>query len=149
MVLRTHRYSVAPSVLRLPPHTEVGRPSVNGVFIGSGNGLSPDRRQAITWTNNDWSLIRPRGINFSEIRIKIHKFSVKKTCSKMSSAKTSAILFRLVCVSMTGAVLRTGHQPTLYLAGSSFHLASKPDIYRSQASHNTGMGILAWSLIAF
>ena len=45
--------------------------SVNWVSIGSGNGLSPVRRQAITWTNGDLLSIGPLGINFSEIQIKV------------------------------------------------------------------------------
>ena len=39
--------------------------------IGSDNGLSPDQRQAITWTNAAILLIEPLGINFSEILIDI------------------------------------------------------------------------------
>ena len=39
-------------------------------IIGSDNGLSPDRRQAIIWTNAGLSLlIGPLGTNFSEILI--------------------------------------------------------------------------------
>ena len=36
-------------------------------IIGSDNGLSPGRRQAIVWTNNGISLIRTLGTNFSEL----------------------------------------------------------------------------------
>ena len=35
--------------------------------IGSDNGLSPGRRQAIIWTNDGILLIEPLGTNFSEI----------------------------------------------------------------------------------
>ena len=35
--------------------------------IGSDNGLSPGRRQAIIWTNAGILLIGPLGTNFSEI----------------------------------------------------------------------------------
>ena len=35
--------------------------------IGSDNGLSPGRRQAIIWTNYGQLLIGPLGINVSEI----------------------------------------------------------------------------------
>ena len=34
--------------------------SVNWATIGSDNGLSPDRRQAIIWTNADILLIRTK-----------------------------------------------------------------------------------------
>ena len=56
-------------------------------IIGSDNGLSPSRRQAIIWTNAGILLIRPRGINFSEILIEIDVFSFKKMHVKMSSAQ--------------------------------------------------------------
>ena len=56
-------------------------------IIGSYNGLSPDRRQAIIWTNAGILLIGPLGTNFSEIFIGINKFSFKKMLSKMSSGK--------------------------------------------------------------
>ena len=39
--------------------------------IGSDNGLSPDRRQAIIWTNAGILLIGLLGTNFSEIFIEI------------------------------------------------------------------------------
>ena len=55
--------------------------------IGSGNGLSPVRRQAISWTNVDLLSIGPLRTNFREIRIKIEKFSCMKMHSKISSAK--------------------------------------------------------------
>ena len=56
-------------------------------IIGSDNGLSPRRRQAIIWTSAGILLIRPLGTNFSEILIGIQTFSFKKMYLKMSSAK--------------------------------------------------------------
>ena len=56
-------------------------------IIGSDNGLSPGRRQAIIWINARILLIRPLGTNFSEILIRIQTFSFKKMHLKMSSAK--------------------------------------------------------------
>ena len=68
------------------------------VNIGSGNGLVPVRRQAITWINADLLTIRPLETNFSEILIKIQRFSFKKMHLKMSSAKCqAAILFWPQC----------------------------------------------------
>ena len=55
--------------------------------IGSDNGLSPEQRQAIIWTNAGILLIRPLGTNFIEILIEIHAFSFKKMHLKMSSGK--------------------------------------------------------------
>ena len=56
-------------------------------IIGSDNGLSPDRRQAIIWTNAGILLIGPLGTNFSEILMEILTFSFKKMRLKVSSAK--------------------------------------------------------------
>ena len=56
-------------------------------IIGSDNGLSPDRRQAIIWTNARILLIGPLGTNFSDILIEILAFSFKKMRMKVSSAK--------------------------------------------------------------
>ena len=61
----------------------VGKPKI----IGSDNGLSPVRREAIIWTNAGILLIRPLGTHFSEILIDIRIFSFKKMFLKMSSAK--------------------------------------------------------------
>ena len=59
----------------------------NLTIIGSDNGLSPDRRQAIIRTNAGILLIGPLGTNFSEILIGIQTFSFKKMHLKMASAK--------------------------------------------------------------
>ena len=60
---------------------------VDRVSIGSDNGLSPVRRQAIIWTNAVLFSIVPSGTKFSEIRIKIQDFSFMKMHLKISSAK--------------------------------------------------------------
>ena len=59
----------------------------NLTIIGSDNGLSPGRCQAIIRTNAGILLIGPLGTNFSEILIGIQAFSFKKMHVKMSSAK--------------------------------------------------------------
>ena len=56
-------------------------------IIGSDNVLSPDRRQAIIWTNAGILLIGPLGTNFGEILIEILTFSFKKIRLKVSSVK--------------------------------------------------------------
>ena len=71
-------------------------------IIGSDNGLSPDRRQAIIWTNAGLLLIGPLGTNFSEILIEILTFSFKKMRLKVSSAKR-----RPFCLGLN--VLRLGY----------------------------------------
>ena len=55
-------------------------------IIGSDNGLSPGRRQAIIWNNTGLLLIEPLGTNFSEISIGIQRFSFKKMHLNMSAA---------------------------------------------------------------
>ena len=57
------------------------------IIIGSDNGLSPGRRQAIIGTNTGILLIGPLVTKFSENLIKIQTFSFKKMHLKMSSAK--------------------------------------------------------------
>ena len=88
-------------------------------IIGSDNGLSPDRRQAIIWTNTGLLLIGPLGTNFSEILIEILTFSFKKMLLKVSSAKR-----RPFCLGPIGLDFMTGdpdsspsndHQETCYI----------------------------------
>ena len=57
------------------------------ITIGSDNGLSPERRQAIIWIISKISLIGTLRTNFSQILSEIHTFSLKKMHLKMSSAK--------------------------------------------------------------
>ena len=59
----------------------------NLTIIGSDNGLSPGRRQAIIWANDGILLIRSLETNYSEILSKIHTFSFKKMLLKTLSAK--------------------------------------------------------------
>ena len=55
--------------------------------IGSDNGLSPGRRQAIIWNNAGILLIGPLGTNFNEFLVESLIFSFKKMRLKVSSAK--------------------------------------------------------------
>ena len=57
------------------------------IIIGSDNGLSPDRRQAIIWTNAGLLSIGLLRTYFSENLIEIQQFSLKKMHVKVSSAK--------------------------------------------------------------
>ena len=61
--------------------------SVKHTNIGSDNGLSPGRRQAIIWANAGILLIGPLETNFSEILIETCTFSFKKMHLKMLSGK--------------------------------------------------------------
>ena len=66
-------------------------------IIGSDNGFSPHRRQAIIWTNAGISLIGPLGTNSSEILIEILTFSFKKMRMKVSSAKWRPFVSASMC----------------------------------------------------
>ena len=66
-------------------------------IIGSDNGLSPGRRQAIIWTNAGILLIEPLGTNFSEILVRIQIFLFKKMRLKMSSAKWRPFVSASMC----------------------------------------------------
>ena len=87
-------------------------------IIGSDNGLSPERRQAIIWTNAGILSIGPLGTTFREILIKIQTFSLKKIRLKMSSAKCSFRLgFSVLIVLWWGKpvmtqIIQTLHPPT-------------------------------------
>ena len=62
---------------------------------GSDNGFSPGRLQAIIWNNAGIFLIWTLRTNFSEILVKMHIYSFKKTHLKMPSAK-----YRSFCLSL-------------------------------------------------
>ena len=60
---------------------------IESTIIGSNNGLSPGRRQAIIWTNDWILLIGTLGTKFSEILSEIHTFSCTKMRLEMWSPK--------------------------------------------------------------
>ena len=64
-------------------------------IIGSDNGLSPGRRQAMIWTKAGILVIGPLATNFSEILIGIHIFSFKIMQLKMLSAKCGPFCLNL------------------------------------------------------
>ena len=70
-------------------------------IIGSDNGLSPGRRQAIICTSGGILLIRTSGTNFSEILSEVHTFSFKKMLLNMSSGK-----WRPFCLGLNMLTLR-------------------------------------------
>ena len=65
------------------------------IIIGSDNGLSLGRRQAIIGTSAGILLIGPLRTNFREILIEIHTFSFKKMHMKMLSGKWRPFCFGL------------------------------------------------------
>ena len=70
------------------------------IIIGSDNGLSPNRRQAIIWTNDGLLSIGPLRTYFSENLIKLQQFSLKKLHVKMASAK-----WRPSCLSLNVLII--------------------------------------------
>ena len=64
-------------------HICVGKQTI----IGSDNGLSPSRCQAIIWTNAWILLIQTSGTNFGENLSEITTFSFRKTHVKMSAKR--------------------------------------------------------------
>ena len=77
----------------------------NLTIIGSDNGLSPGRHQAITWTNVGILLIGPQGTNFSEMLMEINTFSFNKIHLKMSSGKWRPFCHGLNVLTYWGRVM--------------------------------------------
>ena len=84
-------------------------------IIGSENGLSPGRRQAIIWTNVEILLSGPLGTNTSKILIQMLLSSLKKMRLNVSSAK-----WRPFCLGLN--VLNSRHlwSTNIYLIGLNF-----------------------------
>ena len=88
----------------------------NLTIIGSDNGLSPGRCQAIIWINAGILLIGPLGTNLSEILIEIRAFLFKKMHLKTSSGKwTSSCLGLNVLMAprMRCHIMLIGNRPYL------------------------------------
>ena len=66
-------------------------------IIGSDNGLSPGRHQAIIWTNDGILLTGTLGTNFNEILIEIHTFPLKNPFENVVW-KMASILSQPQCV---------------------------------------------------
>ena len=64
----------------------------NLTIIGSDNGLSPGRHQAIIWTSDGQLLIEHLGTNFSEILIEILTFFIQESAFESVVWKMAAIL---------------------------------------------------------
>ena len=71
-------------------------------IIGSENGLTPGRHQAIIWTNAGILLVGPLGTNFDQILIEMYTFSFKKMHLKMSSEK-----WRPFCLGLNVLIYKT------------------------------------------
>ena len=87
--------------------------SVNWFSMGSRNGSSSVRHQAITWTNADLLSIKPLWTIFIEISIEIQTFSLTKRHLKMSCA-----IFPLSCPGRDGLIR---HMPPISLCFFIYH----------------------------
>ena len=96
------------------------------IIIGSDNGLSPDRRQAIVWTNARLLSIGSVRTYFNENLIKIQQFSFKKMHVKLSSAK-----WRPSCLGLNvlnGKDLRRKCLRIYYISGITWHSLRPLDV---------------------
>ena len=97
-------------------------------IIGSDNGLSPGRRQAIIWTNVVILLIGPLGTNFVEILIGIQIFSFKKMHLKMSSD-----IWRPFCLGLN-------------VLNCQYHACWCPCDFRRQGTSSHGIDQISWNI---
>ena len=81
-------------------------------IIGSDNGLSPGRREAIIWINAGILLIGP---NFSEILISIQTFSFKKNAFENVICEMASILSRPQWVNQSFTPLCLHHVVNPYI----------------------------------
>ena len=94
------------------------------IIVGSDNGLSPDRRQAIISTNAGLLSIGPLRTYFSENLIKIQQFSLKKIHMKMSLEK-----WRPSCLGLN--VLKTTRELSFLISSSR----NSNDMAKSTCAH--------------
>ena len=100
-------------------------------IIGSDNGLSPGRRQAIFWTNPGMLLIGPLGTNFSEILIEIYTFSFKKMHLKMSSGKWRPFCLGLnVLNHIVSSITRTTHLVPYQIIAFHFEIGCPNSLHK-------------------
>ena len=104
----------------------------NITIIGSDNGLSPGRRQAIIWTNAVILSIGPLGTNFSEILIKIITFSFKKMRSKVSSGKRRSSCLGLNVLNQFWLVVNGAHSNIIqkFILNSNYFIRGKSSAER-------------------
>ena len=85
-------------------------------IIGSDNGLSPGRRQAIIGTNAGILLIGPLGTNLIEILNEIYTFSFKRMYLKMSSGNGGHLVSASMCTANRSNLI-----PPQAKHGNDFH----------------------------
>ena len=97
------------------------------IIIASDNGLSPDRRQAIIWTNAGLLSIAPLRTYFSENLIKKQPFSLKKMHVKTSSAQwcPSCLGLNVLNHNKTERYKNVWHSPKIYVSSHLTHVKTK------------------------
>ena len=104
------------------------------ITIGSDNGVSPGRRQAIIWTNAGILSIRPLETNFSEILIEIIIVSFKIMRLKVSSAMRRPFCLGLNVLNL---VNDSDCRSSAYQKCGQLQLGKLSRVFRLSASNNT------------
>ena len=106
-------------------------------IIGSNNGLSPERRQAIIWTNAGILLIGPLGTNFSENLIEIQIFSFEENTFENVVCEMAVILSGPQCVYGCNGIcgLQCGHSGGNILFAKQFGAKTSAAIMLDGVNH--------------
>ena len=99
---------------------------VKQTIIGSDNGLSPGRRQAIIWTNAGILVNGPLGTNFSEILIEIQTFFIQENALEYVICEMASILSRPQCVKKLQTQLHWNEPNPCYVVSAYFHRICTP-----------------------
>ena len=95
-------------------------------IIGSDNGLSPGRRQAIIWTNVGILLIWSLGTKFNENLIEIQTFSFRKMHLKMLSGKWRPFCLGLNVLISDLACSSLSHHSVIPKSSCHWYWAARP-----------------------
>ena len=107
---------------------------MNQVSIGSDNGLSPIRRQAIIWPSAVLLSFGPLGTSISEIIIKIWNFPSTKMHLKISPSKWRPFCLGLNELTGLHCLWRTSPQMDLLLSWYTSDSQAKWPVYQRNSS---------------
>ena len=113
--------------------------SVSSVIIGSVNGLSPGRRQAIIWINVGLLSIGTVRTNFSEIVIEIRRFHYNDVIM-------SAIASQIISLTIVYSTVYSGANQRKHLSSAS--LAFLRGIHRCPVN-SPHKGPVTWKMLPF
>ena len=112
-------------------------------IIGSDNGLSPGRRQAIIWTNAGILWIGTLGTNFSDILSEIRIFSFKKMGLNVSSAKWWTFCIGLNVLSSDDLLVELKHYTDVTIIGKSTVYSNVcSDAHKSKNQNSASLGFV-------